>query len=43
MNERFDVDIEAYRPIGRLYGNLYTRQRDVFAMVRPTYKGPGKD
>ena len=42
MNERFDVDIEAYRPVGRLYGNLYTRQRDVFAMVRPTFEDPRK-
>ncbi|QCI69269.1 flavin reductase family protein [Phreatobacter stygius] len=37
MNERFDVDIEAYKPIGRLYGNLYTRQHDVFALNRVSY------
>lgn len=37
MNERFDVDIEAYRPIGRLYGNLYTRQQDVFALNRVSH------
>ncbi|MGL4289567.1 MAG: flavin reductase family protein [Phreatobacter sp.] len=37
MNERFDVDIEAYKPIGRLYGNLYTRQQEVFALNRVSY------
>jgi flavin reductase (DIM6/NTAB) family NADH-FMN oxidoreductase RutF len=31
------VDIEAYRPIGRLFGNLYTTQRDIFAMERESF------
>src|SRR3981081_4451282 len=31
------VDIEAYRPIGRMFGNLYTYQRDVFAMDRESH------
>jgi flavin reductase (DIM6/NTAB) family NADH-FMN oxidoreductase RutF len=26
------VDFERYRPVGRLFGDLYTRQRDVFAL-----------
>ncbi len=37
MNERFDVDIEAYKPLGRMFGNLYTRQRDVVAIDRVSY------
>lgn len=31
------IDIEAYRPIGRLFGNLYTTQRDIFAMTRESH------
>jgi hypothetical protein len=31
------VDMKAYRPIGRLFGNLYTTQRDIFAMERESY------
>jgi len=31
------VDLAAYRPIGRLFGNLYTYQRDLFAMDRENY------
>lgn len=28
------VDFARYRPVGRLFGDLYTRQRDVFALRR---------
>lgn len=28
------IDLAAYRPIGRLFGNLYTYQRESFAMDR---------
>ena len=28
------VDFDAYRPIGRLFGNLYSYQREPFTMVR---------
>jgi flavin reductase (DIM6/NTAB) family NADH-FMN oxidoreductase RutF len=31
------VDIAAYRPIGRLFGNLYSYQRDIFAMDRESH------
>jgi hypothetical protein len=31
------VDFAAYRPIGRLFGNLYTYQREPFAMDRQTH------
>ena len=31
------VDFEAYRPIGRLFGNLYSYQREIFAMDRETH------
>ncbi|HLX15521.1 MAG TPA: flavin reductase family protein [Bradyrhizobium sp.] len=31
------VDLEAYRPIGRLFGNLYTYQREAFAMDRESH------
>jgi flavin reductase (DIM6/NTAB) family NADH-FMN oxidoreductase RutF len=31
------VDVAAYRPIGRMFGNLYTRQRDTFAMDRESH------
>lgn len=30
------VDFAAYRPVGRLFGDLYTRQTEVFAMKRRT-------
>lgn len=35
--ETLRVDLDAYRPVGRLFGDLYTRVRDVFAMKRETY------
>ena len=31
------VDFKAYRPIGRLFGNLYSYQREIFAMDRETH------
>jgi flavin reductase (DIM6/NTAB) family NADH-FMN oxidoreductase RutF len=31
------VDLDAYRPIGRMFGNLYTTQRDTFALVRESH------
>jgi flavin reductase (DIM6/NTAB) family NADH-FMN oxidoreductase RutF len=31
------VDLAAYRPIGRLFGNLYTYQRESFVMDRETH------
>lgn len=34
MDERFNVDIAAFKPVGRLFGNLYTHQQDVFALER---------
>ena len=42
------VDFAAYRPIGRLFGNLYSYQREPFTMVREDHsqwnsrKGNGK-
>jgi flavin reductase (DIM6/NTAB) family NADH-FMN oxidoreductase RutF len=31
------VDLERYRPVGRLFGDLYAYQRDVFEMKRLSY------
>jgi flavin reductase (DIM6/NTAB) family NADH-FMN oxidoreductase RutF len=31
------VDFAAYRPIGRLFGNLYSYQREIFAMDRENH------
>jgi hypothetical protein len=31
------VDFDAYRPIGRLFGNLYAAQRDTFALDRESH------
>jgi flavin reductase (DIM6/NTAB) family NADH-FMN oxidoreductase RutF len=31
------VDLAAYRPIGRMFGNLYSYQRDIFAMNRESH------
>jgi flavin reductase (DIM6/NTAB) family NADH-FMN oxidoreductase RutF len=31
------VDLAAYRPVGRMFGNLYTYQRDTFAMDRESH------
>jgi flavin reductase (DIM6/NTAB) family NADH-FMN oxidoreductase RutF len=35
--ENMYVDIAAYKPIGRLFGNLYTYQRQSFAMDRESH------
>jgi flavin reductase (DIM6/NTAB) family NADH-FMN oxidoreductase RutF len=35
--ENMYVDLAAYKPIGRLFGNLYSYQREPFAMDRETY------
>ena len=32
------VDLDAYRPIGRLFANLYCRTRDTFVLERPSWK-----
>ena len=34
---RMHVDLDAYRPIGRLFGNLYATQRDRFALSRESH------
>jgi flavin reductase (DIM6/NTAB) family NADH-FMN oxidoreductase RutF len=34
---RMHVDFDAYRPIGRLFGNLYAAQRDTFALTRESH------
>jgi flavin reductase (DIM6/NTAB) family NADH-FMN oxidoreductase RutF len=31
------IDLAAYRPIGRMFGNLYTYQRDTFVMDRESH------
>jgi flavin reductase (DIM6/NTAB) family NADH-FMN oxidoreductase RutF len=31
------IDLAAYQPIGRMFGNLYTYQRDTFAMDRESH------
>lgn len=35
--DKFYVDAERYRPIGRLAGNMYSTQGDIFEIARPTY------
>ena len=35
--EKLYVDIEKYRPIARLFGNLYARLGEVFELKRQTY------
>lgn len=37
MDDRFNVDLAAYRPVGRMFGNLYAFQHDIFALERLTY------
>jgi flavin reductase (DIM6/NTAB) family NADH-FMN oxidoreductase RutF len=34
---RMHVDLDVYRPIGRLFGNLYANQRDIFALTRESH------
>src|ERR1700730_5506469 len=46
--ERMHVDFDVYRPIGRLFGNLYAGQRDTFALTRESHaqwlaRGAGGD
>jgi flavin reductase (DIM6/NTAB) family NADH-FMN oxidoreductase RutF len=36
--ERLHVDQQAYRPVGRLGGLLYTRTREHFELPRPSYE-----
>src|SRR3981189_3315131 len=31
------VDLDVYRPVGRLFGNLYAAQRDPFALTRESH------
>jgi flavin reductase (DIM6/NTAB) family NADH-FMN oxidoreductase RutF len=35
--DKMYIDLSAYRPIGRMFGNLYTYQRDIFAMDRESH------
>jgi flavin reductase (DIM6/NTAB) family NADH-FMN oxidoreductase RutF len=35
--ERVHVDLDVYRPIGRLFGNLYAVQRHTFALTRESH------
>ena len=35
--DKMYVDLDAYRPIGRLFGNLYATQRDTFALARESH------
>jgi hypothetical protein len=34
---RMYVDFDVYRPIGRLFGNLYAVQRDTFELARESH------
>jgi flavin reductase (DIM6/NTAB) family NADH-FMN oxidoreductase RutF len=34
---RMHVDLDVYRPIGRLFGDLYAAQRDTFALTRESH------
>jgi len=31
------LDLAAYQPVGRLFGNLYCRTRETFELVRMSY------
>ena len=37
MDERYNVDVARYQPVGRLFGNSYSRQQDVFSLERLDY------
>jgi flavin reductase (DIM6/NTAB) family NADH-FMN oxidoreductase RutF len=37
MDDAFNVDVAAYQPIARLFGNLYAHQGEVFELTRPTF------
>ena len=41
--ENHHIDIEAYKPVGRLFGSLYTRTRDQFSMKMKSYEEWVKD
>lgn len=34
---RMYIDLDAYKPIGRMFGNLYTYQREIFALERESH------
>jgi hypothetical protein len=34
---RMYIDYDVYRPIGRLFGNLYSTQRETFALPRESH------
>lgn len=36
--KRLYVDFDKYHPVGRLSGNLYSRQREIFELKRPSYE-----
>lgn len=38
MDAAFNLDLAAYRPVGRLFANLYARQGDVFALERLSHE-----
>lgn len=38
MDAAFTLDLAAYRPVGRLFANLYARQSDVFALERLSHE-----
>jgi hypothetical protein len=35
--EKMYVDFDVYRPSGRLFGNLYSTQRETFALTRESH------
>ncbi|MFK7963451.1 MAG: flavin reductase family protein [Burkholderiaceae bacterium] len=35
--EKMYIDYDQYQPVGRLFGSLYARQRDIFSMTRQSY------
>ena len=40
--QTYYIDTEKYHPIGRMFGQLYTRTRDHFKMTVPSYEDWGK-
>jgi hypothetical protein len=34
---KMHVDFDVYRPVGRLFGNLYAAQRDTFELTRESH------
>lgn len=43
MSDTFNVDLEGYKPVGRLFANLYGRTSDRFELVRGYYRDGQKD